>query len=134
VSFWFWFIATAGYLFSSTGVFLATLAFIQDRSKDTLPGNLVNFRKRQEASEVIQDIRRWQIFPHNFNPISSVQDYLEGSLAKFNEQAGVDDYFWNLSLKREPLKRGGGGGSTVPRAWIRVGGRLTSSDQGGQTS
>jgi len=61
----------------------------------------VNFRKRQQASEVIHDIQRWQTLPHNFNPISSVQTYLEGSLAKFNEQAGVDDYFWNLSLERE---------------------------------
>ncbi|KAF8133461.1 ras guanine nucleotide exchange factor domain-containing protein, partial [Boletus edulis] len=33
------------------GVFLTTLTFIQDGSKDTLPGNLVNFRKRQKASE-----------------------------------------------------------------------------------
>jgi son of sevenless-like protein len=109
VSFWYWFIATAGYLFSSTGVSLTTLAFIQDRSKDTLPGNLVNFRKRQKASEVIQDIQRWQTFPHKFNPISSVQDYLQGSLAKFNKRAGVNDYFWNLSLEREPRESGDGG-------------------------
>jgi son of sevenless-like protein len=105
VSFWFWFIATAGYLFSSTGVFLTTLTFIQDGSKDTLPGNLVNFRKRQKASEVIQNIQRWQTFPHNFNPISSVQTYLEESLAKFNEQVDVGDFFWNLSLEREPRER-----------------------------
>ena len=105
MSFWYWFIATAGYLFSSTGVSLTTLAFIQDRSKDTLPGNLVNFRKRQKASEVIQDIQRWQTFPHNFSPISSVQTYLEESLAKFNEQVDVGDYFWNLSLVREPRER-----------------------------
>ncbi|OJA17643.1 hypothetical protein AZE42_10853 [Rhizopogon vesiculosus] len=35
------------------GVSIMTLTYIQDGSKDTLPGNLVNFRKRQEASEVI---------------------------------------------------------------------------------
>ncbi|KAG1765912.1 ras guanine nucleotide exchange factor domain-containing protein [Suillus occidentalis] len=87
------------------GVFLTTLTFIQDGSKDTLPGNLVNFRKRQKASEVIQDIQRWQTFPHNFNPITSVQTYIEESLAKFSEQVDVGDYFWNLSLEREPRER-----------------------------
>jgi son of sevenless-like protein len=87
------------------GVFLTTLTFIQDGSKDTLPGNLVNFRKRQKASEVIQDIQRWQTFPHNFNPITSVQTYLEESLAKFSEQVDVGDFFWNLSLEREPRER-----------------------------
>jgi len=89
----------------SKGVFLTTLTFIQDGSKDTLPGNLVNFRKRQKASEVIQDIQRWQAFPHNFNPIPSVQTYLEESLAKFSEQVDVGDFFWNLSLEREPRER-----------------------------
>ncbi|OJA12947.1 hypothetical protein AZE42_07483 [Rhizopogon vesiculosus] len=84
------------------GVLLTTLTFIQIGSKDTLPGNLVNFRKRQKASEVIQDIQRWQTFPHNFHPIKSVQTYLEDSLTKFREQVGVGDYFWNLSLEREP--------------------------------
>jgi len=48
-----------------------------------------------------------------------VQDYLEGSLAQFNEQAGVGDYFWNISLEDEPRERGiGVGGSTLPRAWM----------------
>jgi hypothetical protein len=116
VSFRFWFFVTAGYSFTCKGIFLTTLTRIQDGSDDTLPGNLVNFRKRQQASEVIQDIQRWQTFPHNFNPISSVQDYLEGSLAQFNEQAGLGDYFWNLSLSHE----GRGGGSTLPRACICI--------------
>jgi len=84
------------------GVFLTTLTFIRDGSKDTLSGNLVNFRKRQKALEVIQDIQRWQTFPHNFSPISSVQTYLEESLARFSKQVDVGDYFWNLSLEREP--------------------------------
>jgi len=103
VSFRFWFFVTAGYSFPChKGIFLTTLTHIQDGSDDTLPGNLVNFRKRQQASEVIQDIQRWQTFPHNFSPISSVQTYLEESLAKFKEQVDVGDYFWNLSLDHEP--------------------------------
>lgn len=87
------------------GVFLTTLTFIQDGSKDTLPGNLVNFRKRQKASEVIQDIQRWQTIPHHFHPLASVQGYLEESLNKFNDQVDVSDMFWNLSLEREPRER-----------------------------
>ncbi|KAF8134011.1 ras guanine nucleotide exchange factor domain-containing protein [Boletus edulis] len=87
------------------GVFLTTLTFIQDGSKDTLPGNLVNFRKRQKASEVIQDIQRWQTLPHHFHPLSAVQMYIEESLGKFSDQVDVGDKFWNLSLEREPRER-----------------------------
>ncbi|KAH7926456.1 ras GEF [Leucogyrophana mollusca] len=87
------------------GVFLTTLTFIQDGSKDTLPGNLVNFRKRQKASEVIQDIQRWQTLPHHFHPLASVQTYIEESLGKFSEPVDVGDLFWNLSLEREPRER-----------------------------
>lgn len=87
------------------GVFLTTLTFIQDGSKDTLPGSLVNFRKRQKASEVIQDIQRWQTLPHHFHPLAAVQMYIEESLAKFSEQVDVGDMFWNLSLEREPRER-----------------------------
>jgi son of sevenless-like protein len=87
------------------GVFLTTLTFIQDGSKDTLPGNLVNFRKRQKASEVIQDIQRWQTIPHHFHPLAAVQGYLEESLGKFSDQVDVGDLFWNLSLEREPRER-----------------------------
>ncbi|EGO23624.1 hypothetical protein SERLADRAFT_469753 [Serpula lacrymans var. lacrymans S7.9] len=87
------------------GVFLTTLTFIQDGSKDTLPGALVNFRKRQKASEVIQDIQRWQTVPHNFNPLSTVITYIEESLGKFTEQLDIGDFFWNLSLEREPRER-----------------------------
>ncbi|KAH7910846.1 ras guanine nucleotide exchange factor domain-containing protein [Hygrophoropsis aurantiaca] len=87
------------------GVFLTTLTFIQDGSKDTLPGNLVNFRKRQKASEVIQDIQRWQTLPHHFHPLGSVQTYIEESLGRFGEPVDVGDLFWNLSLEREPRER-----------------------------
>lgn len=87
------------------GVFLTTLQFIQDGSKDNLPGNLVNFRKRQKASEVIQDIKRWQSQPFNFHPISSVLTYVEESLNQFSDTVDIRDHFWNLSLEREPRER-----------------------------
>ncbi|KIJ17931.1 hypothetical protein PAXINDRAFT_175648 [Paxillus involutus ATCC 200175] len=86
------------------GVFLTTLTFIQDGSKDMLE-NMVNFRKRQKASEVIQDIQRWQTLPHHFHPLLAVQGYLEESLGKFSDQVDVGDLFWNLSLEREPRER-----------------------------
>jgi len=87
------------------GVFLTTLQFIQDASKDTLPGNLVNFRKRQKASEVIQDIKRWQSQPFSFTSIPSVGTYIDQSLSQFNDSVDIRDHFWNLSLEREPRER-----------------------------
>ena len=87
------------------GVFLTTLTFVQDGSKDALPGNLINFRKRQKASEVIQDIKRWQSHPHNFHPLPNVLMYIEESLNQFNDHADIGDLFWNLSLEREPRER-----------------------------
>ncbi|EIW81292.1 ras GEF [Coniophora puteana RWD-64-598 SS2] len=87
------------------GVFLTTLTFIQDGSKDILPGDLVNFRKRQKASEVIQDIQRWQSIAHNFQALSVVQNYVEEALFKFPDGSDLGDHFWNLSLEREPRER-----------------------------
>jgi son of sevenless-like protein len=87
------------------GVFLTTLTFVQDGSKDALPGNLINFRKRQKASEVIQDIKRWQSHPHNFHPLPTVLMYIEESLHQFSDQVDIGDLFWNLSLEREPRER-----------------------------
>ena len=37
-------------------------------------GYLVNFRKRQKASEVIQDIQHWQTLPHHFHPAFGSSD------------------------------------------------------------
>ncbi|KAF8644523.1 hypothetical protein AX16_008399 [Volvariella volvacea WC 439] len=87
------------------GVFLSTLQFIQDGNPDTLPGNLVNFRKRQKASEVIQDIKRWQAQPFNFQPVESILTFIEESLSQFTDTRATSDYFWQLSLEREPRER-----------------------------
>jgi hypothetical protein len=87
------------------GVFLTTLTFVQEGSKDILPDNLVNFRKRQKASEVIQDIKRWQSRPHNFQPLAPVLVYIEESLAAFSDQPAIGERFWKTSLEREPRER-----------------------------
>ncbi|KAF7968737.1 hypothetical protein HWV62_29559 [Athelia sp. TMB] len=71
------------------GVFLTTLTFVQDGSKDDISGNLINFRKRQKASEVIQDIKRWQSHPHNFHSVANVITYIEDSLRQFNDQVDI---------------------------------------------
>ncbi|KAG1879209.1 ras GEF [Suillus subluteus] len=86
------------------GVFLTALTHIQDGSKDSLPNNLVNFRKRQKASEVIQDLQRWQTQPHNFHPLPSVLVYLDDVLGQFGDK-DVSDVFWQLSLEREPREK-----------------------------
>jgi son of sevenless-like protein len=88
-----------------SGVFLTTLTFIQDGAEDNISGNVVNFRKRQKASEVIRDIKRWQSPPFNFQPVPSIQAYLDESLKQFTESVELGDHFWNLSLEREPRER-----------------------------
>ncbi|KAG6897764.1 hypothetical protein C0992_011433 [Termitomyces sp. T32_za158] len=87
------------------GVFLSTLQFIQDGNPDMLPGGLVNFRKRQKASEVINDIKRWQAQPFNLQPISSVQAFIDESLNQFTDSKASSEQFWALSLEREPRER-----------------------------
>ncbi|KAG5641546.1 hypothetical protein DXG03_004792 [Asterophora parasitica] len=87
------------------GVFLSTLQFIQDGNPDMLPGGLVNFRKRQKASEVISDIKRWQAQPFNFQVLPAVQAYIEESLNQFNDTKASSEHFWALSLEREPRER-----------------------------
>ena len=89
----------------SSGVFLSTLQFIQDGNPDKLPGDLVNFRKRAKASEVIQDIKRWQAQPFNFTRITVIQNFIEESLNQFSDAGQWTDHFWTLSLEREPRER-----------------------------
>ncbi len=87
------------------GVFLSTLTFIQDGNPDNLPGGLVNFRKRQMASEVINDIKRWQAQPFNFQTLPSVATYITESLGQFTDTRQSAEHFWGLSLEREPRER-----------------------------
>lgn len=93
----------------NAGVFLTTLTFVQDGSKDALPNNLINFRKRQKAAEVIDDIQRWQSQPHNFQLLPNVSAFIEESLQQYNDQGkepvNWSDTFWNMSLVREPRER-----------------------------
>ncbi|CAK5270285.1 unnamed protein product [Mycena citricolor] len=96
------------------GVFLTTLQFIQDGNPDNVPGpagpenapptTLVNFRKRQKASEVINDIKRWQV-PFNFHVIPSIQAYIEESLNAVSDTKESSERFWAISLEREPRER-----------------------------
>lgn len=65
----------------------------------------MNFRKRQKASEVINDIKRWQAQPFNFQPIPLVLSYIEESLNQFSDTRASSEHFWTLSLEREPRER-----------------------------
>jgi son of sevenless len=86
------------------GVFLSTLQFIQDGNPDNVQGTLVNFRKRQKASEVINDIKRWQA-PFNLHAIPSIQAYIEESLNLVSDTRESSERFWTISLEREPRER-----------------------------
>ncbi|KAG5651785.1 hypothetical protein H0H81_007394 [Sphagnurus paluster] len=74
-------------------------------SPDALPGGLVNFRKHQKASEVINDIKRWQAQPFNFELVPQIQNYIEEPLNRFKETKASSERFWELSLQREPRER-----------------------------
>ncbi|GBE84886.1 ras GEF [Sparassis crispa] len=87
------------------GVYLTTLTFINDGAEDKLGGNMINFRKRQKAAEVIQDIKRWQSKPYNLQTLPLVVSYLEDSFRQYADGIDYGDQFWNLSLEREPRER-----------------------------
>jgi son of sevenless len=91
--------------FQRQGVFLTTLQFTQYGSKDNVSEGVVNFRKRQKSAEVIQDIKRWQSPPFNFHPIPSILAFIDESLKQYHDQPDIADYFYNLSLEREPRER-----------------------------
>ena len=84
---------------------MTTLTFINDGAEDKLAGNMINFRKRQKAAEVIQDIKRWQAKPYNFTVVTPVATYLEEALNKYTDGVDYGDRFWEQSLQREPRER-----------------------------
>ena len=49
---------------------------------------MVNFRKRQKAAEVIQDIKRWQAMPFSLTSVGTILSFLEDSFNKYVD--GVD--------------------------------------------
>ncbi|KAG6841045.1 hypothetical protein C0991_002353 [Blastosporella zonata] len=79
--------------------------FIHDGNPDTLPGGLVNFRKHQMASDVVNDIKHWKSQPFNFQVIPSVRTYIEQSLNRYIDTKASAEHFWALSLEREPRER-----------------------------
>lgn len=66
---------------------------------------MINFRKRQKAAEVIQDIKRWQAMPYNLQVVPTVLAFLEESFNKYTDGVDYGDQFWHLSLEREPRER-----------------------------
>ena len=66
---------------------------------------MINFRKRQKAAEVIQDIKRWQAMPYIFQVVATVLAFLEETFGKYQEGVDYGDQFWHLSLEREPRER-----------------------------
>ncbi|KAJ3994354.1 ras guanine nucleotide exchange factor domain-containing protein [Lentinula boryana] len=88
------------------GVFLSTLQFIQDGNKDTLSDGLINFKKRQMASEVISDIKRWQAHSYKLQSVPVIREYLEDRLGEREREMRMGiDRFWEMSLEREPRER-----------------------------
>lgn len=88
------------------GVFLSTLTFLNNGSEDDISEGLINFRKRQIAAEIIQNLKRLQHLPYNFQPIPSIQYMLEEGFKQVSDwTSGLDDHFWKVSLELEPRER-----------------------------
>ena len=81
------------------------MTFINDGAEDKVAGHMINFRKRQKAAEVIQDMKRWQSAPYNFATVAQVLAFLEESFGKYQDGIDYGDQFWHLSLEREPRER-----------------------------
>ena len=92
-------------LTSWQGTYLTTLTFINDGAEDKISGQMVNFRKRQKAAEVILDIKRWQAMPYNLSPVTNICAWLEENFDRYQDGKDYGDQFWNLSLEREPRER-----------------------------
>ncbi|KAI0077059.1 ras GEF [Panus rudis PR-1116 ss-1] len=93
------------------GCYLSTLTFINDGAEDNLTSNhpdsnsnlLINFRKRQKAAEVIQEIQRWQSPAFNFQPVAIVLAFIESNLRQYaDDRIDHGERFYKLSLEREP--------------------------------
>jgi son of sevenless-like protein len=65
---------------------------------------MVNFRKRWKVCEIIDNIKRWQLQPHNFRSIPSVLNFIEESLNSSEEPPDVDVRLWNTPLRQELLE------------------------------
>lgn len=88
------------------GRYLSTLTFINDGAQDNLSkGQMINFRKRQKAAEVIREIKKWQSRPYNLQSVAVILAYLERSLNKYVDGVDYGDQWWRLSLEREPRER-----------------------------
>ncbi|KAK7048162.1 ras guanine nucleotide exchange factor domain-containing protein [Favolaschia claudopus] len=89
------------------GFTLASLYFIRDGFPDTIAptagtpantSNVINFWKRQKASETIHEIKRWQT-PFNLHVIPSIQAYIQKNLGSIDESP---DSLFSLSVELEP--------------------------------
>ncbi|KAF8208696.1 ras guanine nucleotide exchange factor domain-containing protein [Mycena galopus ATCC 62051] len=94
------------------GIFLSNLQFVVDGFPDNFPAqggkdgaestlDLINFRKRQKAAELIQDLKRWQV-PFNLHVIPSIQAFMEHSLNSVSDTPEASERFEAISLELEP--------------------------------
>jgi son of sevenless-like protein len=70
-------------------------------SRDTLPGDLVNFRKRQKVAEIIIEVKQWQLQPHYFHPIESVLKFIEELMKSCSKHPDMGERVWNSNLKQD---------------------------------
>jgi son of sevenless-like protein len=65
---------------------------------------MVNFRKHRKVCEIIDEIKRWQLQPHNFRSIRPILNFIEESLNSCEEPPDVGVRLWNTTLQQELLE------------------------------
>ena len=92
-------------LWCQLGVYITTLAFINDTAEDKFGDQMINFRKRHETAEVIRDLKRWQAMRFGIPSVGIVLSFLKDSFERYVDGVDYSERLWNLSLEREPMER-----------------------------
>jgi len=83
------------------GVYLTDLTFIEDGNPDMLAGGLINFVKRQQVSQVINEIVQYQLKPYNLQIVPEIREFLMHIKAIEDEKE-----MFSLSTEIEPRVNG----------------------------
>ena len=81
---------------------MAILSAMHANEADMLEGRLVNFRKLQRSTEMIEKMLRWQTKPYTFAGNVPLMAYPENVLGERIDSDSYSRRLWELSLQRQP--------------------------------
>jgi len=82
------------------GLVLQDLTFIHIANKDEVAPGVVNFRKRWQQFNILENIRRFKLSTYPFDPDQEVIEFFDGFRNYLPEEA-----MWELSLEYKPKNR-----------------------------